>query len=181
MAYEPELQPSENLIGRFFFHVSKKTKPFAIAVSDQALYWPEVKLFALSDPYHFRRVPNGQVREVRIRRLSPHWARIFAVLMVIVGVYATCAMMKPVLMNQRGNHRVSGWPIAAIVGGLILPFAARGRYSLQVETSDRGFRWKPPLTVDDLSRQKATELFNDISRACQKAGLRVLDEREART
>jgi hypothetical protein len=82
------------------------------------------------------------------------------------------------LKSQPGAHHVSGWPIAVFVGGIILPFAAKGRYGLHVTTSEKKFKWKPPMVVDKASKDKVAETLTAIRGACESAGLRVKDERE---
>jgi hypothetical protein len=178
MAYEPELENGENVRLRVQLNLSKKAQPFHLAVSDRALYWPAIKLVAKNDPYYFRRFTHNQIQQVEIRRLAPYGFWALAAGMVVVGLISTIFMMQPVLANQPGEHRVSGAPIAVFVGGLILPFAAKGRFGLRVTTSDKSFKWKPPLVVDKASKAKVAETLDAIRTACESAGLRVKDERE---
>jgi hypothetical protein len=178
MAYKPELEAGENLRYEVALQVSEKNRSFHFAVSDRAVYWPEMKLIAVSDPYYFRRVPHNQIQQVTIRRLPPYGFWVLAALMIMAGSITTVVMMTGALSKAPGEHPVSGWPIAVLVGGLILPFAARGRFGLQVTTSDKSFRWKPPMLVDKASRNKVATVFDQIRTACLAVGLRVQDERE---
>ncbi|HEY2081551.1 MAG TPA: hypothetical protein VGI88_02110 [Verrucomicrobiae bacterium] len=178
MAYKPELENGENLRYCVALALSQKAQPFHFAVSDRAVYWPAIKLIAKTDPYYFRRITHDQVQEVEIRKLPPYGFWVLAALMILAGLITSVLMMGPLLSREPGVHRISGWPFAVLVGGFILPFAARGRFGLKVTTSKESFRWKPPMVVDKTSKDKVAETLNDISRACQAAGLRVKDERE---
>jgi len=177
MAYIPELETGETLIRQFTvkFSKSKKEKPFHFAVSDRALYWPEKKLIALNDPFYFRRIPHNQVQEVSLKKLAPYALWLLALLMVAGGLFFGYVLLLPFLQHTPGNHRVSGWPLALVVGGILLPFVARGRFGLRIETSAKSFLWKPPLVVDKPSRNLISTTLNDMLQTCQQAGLRVLD------
>jgi len=178
MAYEPELEHGENVRLHVQLALSKKAQPFHFALSDRALYWPAVKLVAKSDPYYFRRFTHSQIQAVEIRRLAPYGFWVLAAGMIVAGLTSTIFMMQPLLTQQPGTHSVSGWPIAVLVGGLILPFAAKGRFGLRVTTSEKSFKWKPPLVVDKASKNQVAETLNSIRAACESAGLRVQDDRE---
>jgi len=178
MAYEPELENGENVRLRVQLNLSKKAQPFHFALSDRALYWPAIKLIAKNDPYYFRRFTHNQVQKVEIRRLAPYGFWALAAAMIVVGLISTIFMLEPLLKSEPGTHTVSGWPIAVFVGGLILPFAAKGRYGLHVTTSDKNFKWKPPLVVDKASKDQVAEPLNSIRAACESAGLRVQVDRE---
>lgn len=174
MAYKPELEPNENLALQIAFKVSEKAAAFNFAVSDQALYWPAIKGFVLKgDPTYFKRIRNNEITEVRVRRLPSCGFWIISALMLVVGLASAIFMMLPLIHQEPGTHTVSGWPFAIFVGGILLPFAARGRLGLEVRTHDKKFRWKPPLVVDKASKQKIQATFDEIIAACEKSGLRV--------
>jgi hypothetical protein len=173
MAYKPELEPNENLALQIAFKVSEKAVAFNFAASDQALYWPATKAFAMNDATYFKRLRNNEISEVCVRRLPPYGLWIVAVLMVLTGLATAYFMYAPLINREPGEHRVSGWPIAIFVGGILLPFAARGRLGLEIRTHDKKFRWKPPLVVDKASKQKIQATFDEIIATCEKSGLRV--------
>jgi hypothetical protein len=173
MAYKPELEANENLALQIAFKVSEKATAFNFAVSDQALYWPATKAFAMNDATYFKRLRKNEISEVCVRRLPPYGLWIVAVLMVLTGLATAYFMCAPLINHEPGEHRVSGWPIAIFVGGILLPFAARGRLGLEIRTHDKKFRWKPPLVVDKASKQKIQATFDEIIAACEKSGLRV--------
>ena len=130
MAYKVEPEPGEEVAASIELNLSKKAQPFFFAVSNRAVYIPRIKLIAKTDPYYFQRVRLEQVQQVIIRRLAPYGLWLLAGLMIIIGLVTTISMMEPVLRNEAGTHRISGWPIAVFVCGFVLPFAAKGRFGL---------------------------------------------------
>lgn len=177
MAYIPELESGEQLIKQIGVQFSEQSKPFNFAVSNRALYLPAKKLVAVNDPFYFRKVPLDQVEEVAVRRLRPYGFWLVAAIMLLAGVYTTLAMIEPFIKHEAGSHLVSGWPIALIVGGIILPFVAKGRFGLQVRMLNKDFHWKPPMVVDKASKEKVAATLDEIFQACRQTGLRIVDDR----
>jgi hypothetical protein len=173
MAYNPELETNETLALQIAFQVSEKSAQFNFAVSDRALYWPATKAFAINDATYFKRIRNNEVSEVCVKRLPPYGLWVVAALMVLTGLVTAFVTYAPLINQEPGEHHVSGWPIAILVGGILLPFAARGRLGLEVRTHGRTFRWKPPLVVDKTTKQKVQATFEEIIAACEKSGIRV--------
>jgi hypothetical protein len=80
---------------------------------------------------------------------------------------------RPAYQSGTRNAYSLGLPFAIIVGGILMPFATKGRLGLEVRTHGKTFRWKPPLVVDKTSKQKIQATFDQIAAACEKSGLRV--------
>ena len=179
MAFTPQLEPGEKLIRQFVITTSKKAVPFHFAVSDQALYWPGKKLIALTDPYYFQRIPGDRVQQVSIQRLSSHLSWVLAGIMVAAGLFTCFWMFEPFINKVPGEHRVSGWPFAIVVGGILLPWASRNRLRFQVTTSDKTFSWKTPFAVDGASKERIATTLDEILQTCRDAQLRVIDGRQA--
>lgn len=177
MAYEVIAEPGETVHANIRLSVSQKAQPFFFAVSDRALYIPRIKWIAKTDPYYFQRVKLEQVQHVSIKRLPPYALWILAGLMISIGLMTTIWMMGPVLHNEPGEHRVSGWPIAVFVCGFLVPFVAKGRFGLDISFSEGTYRWNPPLVVDKESKRKVADAIQRIAEACEKVGARVSDER----
>jgi hypothetical protein len=177
MAYTVVSEPGEEVKAQIGLKVSKKAWPFCFAISNRALYIPRVKLIAKTDPCYFQRVPLDQLHLVTISRLRPYALWMLAGLMIPIGLVTTIAMMQPLLRNEPGTHRVSGWPISIFVCGFIIPFVVRGRFGLKAQFRDGKYSWKPPLVVDKASKQKIAETLQRIMEACTKVGVRVSDER----
>jgi hypothetical protein len=180
MAYSVIPEPGEEVETRIELNLSKKAQPFFFAVSNRAIYIPRIKFIAKTDPYYFERVRLDQVQQVTVKRLSPHALWVLAGLMICVGFITTIWMMEPVLRNEPGTHQISGYPIAVFVCGFLVPFAAKGRFGLEISFSGGKFRWKPPLVVDKPSKQKIADAFQTIVEACEKVGIRVIDNRANR-
>src|SRR5260221_3522286 len=159
MAYEVVLEPGEEVAASIELKLSKKAQPFFFAVSNRAMYIPRIKLIAKTDPYYFQRVRLEQIQQVTVRRLSPYALWLLAGLMVTIGLVTTIWMMEPVLRNEPGTHRVSGWPIAVFVCGFLVPFAAKGRFGLEIGFSGGEDRWETPLVVGKNSKQAIAETF----------------------
>jgi hypothetical protein len=177
MAYQVIPEVGEEVALNLEFKVSEKSAPFFLAISNRALYIPRTKLIAKSDPYYFERVPLQQVRHVNVRRLPTYGFWIVAAMMVLVGVVTIYAMLEPLVSREPGLHHVSGWPFAILVGGILMPFAARGRSGLEIWYSGGKFRWKPAMVVGQEPRQKIADTFSSIITACEKVGVPVSDKR----
>ena len=178
MAYEVLPEPGEEV--RYIqLDLSKKAQPFHFAVSNRAIYIPRIKLIAKTDPFYFQRVPLDQVREVTVRRLRPYALWLLAALMIPAGLVSTFFMMEGVMNGTSPTHKVTGWPIAVFVGGLLVPFVARGRLALHIEFNEGAYRWKPPLVVDRHSKERIRGTLRVIVDACQRVGVTVSPESRA--
>ncbi|EEF57431.1 hypothetical protein [Pedosphaera parvula] len=177
MAYIVVPESGEKVVDHIELNLSRKARPFFFAVSNQAIYIPRIKLIAKTDPYYFQRVPLDQLQNVTVRRLRPYALWLLAALMIPIGLMTTIWMMEPLLRNAPGTHRISGWPIAVFVGGFIIPFAAKGRFGLDIRFNGGKYRWKPPLVVDGESKQLVLETFQRIVEACQHVRVQISDER----
>ena len=177
MAYEVIPEIGEIVQASIQLDLSKKAQPFCFSVSNRAIYIPRIKFIAKTDPYYFQRVKLEQVQHVTIKRLPPYALWLLAGLMIPIGLVTTIWMMEPVLRNEPGTHRISGWPIAVFVCGFLVPFVAKGRFGLDISFTDGKYRWKPPLVVDKESKQRVADAIQSIVEACEKVGVRVSDER----
>ncbi|MDB6064978.1 MAG: hypothetical protein JWR26_1186 [Pedosphaera sp.] len=177
MAYKVIQQPGEELAAQVALRLSKKSRPFAFAVSNQAVYIPRIKLIAKTDPYYYQRVPLAQLRHVTVKRLRPYALWFLAGLMIPIGLITTIWMMEPIMKHEPGVHRISGWPISIFVCGFLVPIAARGRFGLEIWFTGGKYRWKPPLVVDSASRQEVADTFQTIIDACIKVGAPISDKR----
>ena len=174
MPYTVNLEPGEEIIKELSLVVSPKVEVLHFAVTNQALYLPAKKLIAVKDPYYFRRVPHKAVTEIAIRRIRPYLLWFLGSIMFISGLAVTILMMWPFFTpGVTGSFRVSGWPVAVCVGGLLIPFAAHGRRGLIIRWAAGKFRWKPPLVIDRISKQKISDTLGEIATACQQANLSV--------
>lgn len=179
MAYEVNLETGEEVAAQIELDLSKKAQPFFFTVSNRAMYIPRIKFIAKTDPFYFQRVPLAQIRHVAVTRLRPYGLWILAAVMIAVGLVTTVWMMEQALRNEASERHISGWPIAVFVCGFLVPFAAKGRFGLEVWFDGGKYRWKPPLVVDRPSKQRVTETFQTIVAACMKVGVSISDKRAA--
>jgi hypothetical protein len=177
MPYEIEAEPGEKVLLDLDFLVSEKSERFRFAVSDRALYLPAKRFVISGDPHYFRRVPKVRVNEVCVQALRPYGLWVAAALMVVAGLVTEILMLMPFFVGLEGTFRLSGWPLAILVGGLLLPLAARGRGRLVVLMGDQSFKWVPPLVVDRASKRHIAATLEEILKACRTAGIRVSDQR----
>ncbi len=175
MPFDVPLEQGEELLLNEFHRPTQKVEPFAFGVSNRAIFLPAKKIFAVRDPWHFRRVPLSEVQTVVLRRLRSIGVWVLSVVMVAAGLLTTYWMLSPA--NRSSGGRVSGYPIAVVVVGLVLPFLARGRYALVVSLTSGSFKWKPPITVGGAGKSEGLAVQERILEACRKVGLHVRDDR----
>jgi hypothetical protein len=98
-------------------------------------------------------------------------------LLLISGLVFAFVMMSNALYQMPGT-RVSGVPFAMIVAGLLIPFLAKGRKVLVVESEKGIHKWKPRLVVDKKSRNQIRDLQEEILNVCEKVRIRVMKEND---
>lgn len=146
---------------------------FGIAISNQAVYLPAQKFSVKADPWYFKRTPLSEVVEVQLVKQKALGFYVLSAIMVIFGLAMTYMMLAPVLTGQGGT--VSGWPIAILVGGIVVPFISKGRKTLIVTMTKGKYKWKPQMSVDKASRQQHAQIQTDIIAACKRAGIRTVE------
>ena len=173
MPFIVDPQPGEQVYLQKEFRGSH-SHVFAMAVSNQAVYVSAQKFVVKGDTWYFKRVPLGDVREVRLVKQRPIYLIMLSAIMIVFGGVLSFSMMWNRLHAIPGT-RVSGWPFAIAIGGIIIPFIARGRKILVVRMRRGKFKWKPQLAVDKKTRELYSNLQNEIVQACKKAGVHVVD------
>ena len=174
MAVEIPLELNEELIFSDSFQADSRTLPFSFAVSDRAVFISKEKHFA-KESWYFERIPLNQVKQIFLRRERSLPLLIFSGLLLVAGLVLTFIMMSNAL-NQAQGTRVSGVPFAMIVGGLIMPFLAKGRKILIIESAKGTFKWKPRLVVDNESKNRINKLQKDILDVSEKVGIKVIKD-----
>jgi len=178
MPYLIEIQPDEKLLAEVDFCPSNKAEPFRFAVSDQALFLPAKKFVVAGDPRYFKRVPASQVKEVRVEAVKPYGFYVASVLVILLGLAGYWSFTLP---EARLTLRGLAWVAAVLTGGILLPFAGRGRHRLVIQMMDGVFRWVPPLVVDPQSKRQVNAVLDAIVRASATAGLSISDVRAGQT
>ena len=175
MAFEITPQLGEQVYIQHEFRGSHQ-HVFAMAVSNQALYLSTQK-FAMNDTCYFKRVPLSDVVEVRCVKQRPFFMLLISTLMAVVGGIVSFQMLATAYgYLEGGGDRVSGWPIAIFVGGLVVPFASRGRKTLLVQMRKGKFKWRPQLAVDKKTRELYMRIQNELMLACKAVGIRTSNE-----
>jgi hypothetical protein len=165
--------PNERVLVNVRYQASTNSVPFALGVTDQAVYVPAKKLWARDDPWFIQRYPITQVHHVEVKKTRTVAILFVAALMVVLGLFFLYFMLEPIVQGHGG--KISGWPLAITIGGLILPFVARGRRSLKIFFTKGKYSWTPPVVVDKGSRQYITQLLDHIVGGFRAAGVQVTE------
>src|SRR3954454_8353203 len=135
--------------------------PFALGITDRAVYIYELDRWSLKQPWVVRRIPVEQVRQATVRRTRTVTIMALAGLMILFGGAVTFLMLLPIVQGHGGE--ISLLPIGILLGGALLPFAARGRRTLRVAFTNRGeYEWKPPLLRGNASKYQVHQLLDQI-------------------
>lgn len=176
MPYEIRALPGETILLDVRFQPSRKSEPFHFVVSSEAVYLPAKKFVVSGDPCYFRRVPHAQVQQVSVQHVRPLGAWVLSILMVCVGVALGALWLSA--GGGGGMARVMGWALALIVGGVLMPWAAKGRQRLSVTLAAGAWRWNPPFVVDGPSKRQVQDILESILDTCRSVGLPVAYEAE---
>ncbi|HEY6120242.1 MAG TPA: hypothetical protein VIV66_09805 [Pyrinomonadaceae bacterium] len=175
MPFKIDPQPGEEIYLQREFRGSH-SHVFAMAVSNQAVYVSAQKLALKRDPWYFKRVPLNEVEEVRVIKQRPIYGLLIGFLMVLFGGTSSFLMMWYALHPTPGaTIYVSGWPFAILVGGIVIPFIARGRKTLIVRMRKGKFKWKPQFALDKKTRDLCSSIQDELIGACRKAGIQTAE------
>ena len=175
MAFTVEPQPGEHVYLQKEFRGSHD-HVFAMAISNQAVYLSAQKFALKRDPWYFKRVPLSDVREVQLVKQRPIYVMMLSAIMTVFGTVLSFMMMWRAFHPMPGvPYTVSGWPFAIAIGGIIIPFIARGRRILIVRMRKGTFKWKPQLAVDKKTRELCANLQDEIVQALKKVGVHIVD------
>jgi len=174
MAVEIPLETNEELIFSDSFQSDKYSIPFSFAASNCAIFVSKEKHFA-KNSWYLEKIPVERVKRVFLRKERSLLIIIISVVLLISGLIFTFTMMSNVL-NQEPGTRVSGVPFAMIIAGLIIPFLARGRNVLVIESVKETFKWKPKLVVDKKSRNQIKKFQSEILDVCKHLGIQTQNE-----
>lgn len=175
MPFTIEIQPGEEVYLQREFR-GTHDHVFAMAVSNQAVYLSAQKLALKRDPWYFKRVPLNEVEEVRHVKQRPIHVLLLGLIMILFGgITAVLMMWRALHPTPEVEVYVSGWPFAILVGGIVVPFIARGRKTLIVRMRKGRFKWKPQLMVDRKTRELCATIQAELIAACRKAGIRIFE------
>lgn len=169
MSTEISLDENEKLIFSDSFQADEYSIPFSFAVSNLAIFVSKEKHFA-KDSWYLEKIPIEEVKRVFLRKERSVFILIISILLFVSGSVFAFIMMSNAL-NQEAGTRISGVPFAMIVAGLIMPFLAKGRSVLLVETTKETFKWKPKLVIDKKSRNHIKKFQAEILNVCKSLGI----------
>lgn len=176
MSYELKALPGEAILLDVRFQPSGRCEPFHFAVSSEALYLPTKKFVVSGDPRCFRRVPHAEVGQVAVQNVRPAGTWVWGVLMVLAGLGLGVLWLGTA--TEGTMPRLLGCALALIVGGVLMPWAAKGRQRLTVTLKAGGWHCDPPLMVDGPSKQQMRDILESILDTCRTVGLPVAYEAE---
>ena len=192
MAVHPELEPGEELQ---FSNMLKSVKKgglvpnFSFAVSTRALFIPNplrhVSTFPPGTPRSrriFKRVPLDEVQSVEVTQSEVGWLWIVSLLLIAGGIGMLLFQWYVALrISSPGDHGLESSPLgllplalAAIVGGLALPWAMRSRLLLIVKFGDEEFVWKSELLLGGEHKLRTRKFLMALADACSRVGVVVV-------
>ncbi len=176
MAYIVEPQAGEQVILDVIYPQTRGSEGLRLVVTNQAVLIPAKKFTIVGDPHYLKRVEHSEARQLRIEAIKPYVAYAFSVIMVCVGLAALWSFMEP---GARLSPRGIGYGLAILVGGALLPLAAKAKYRLLFYMADGKFKWVPPSVVDSRSKREVSEMLTKVVHACESVNIPVVDERKA--
>jgi hypothetical protein len=171
MSIKIPLESDETLIFANSFQSDNYSLPFAIALSENALFVSKEKHFS-KESWYYERIPITQIKQIYLKKERYLWVWLFSIILFLIGLFFSVVMMTNAL-NQSPGTRVSGVPFAILVCGIILPFVAKGRKILIIESLKGTFKWKPRLVVDKANKNRIKDLQNQIINACRQIGIKT--------
>lgn len=174
MALELSLEENEQLLFDVGIKGDRHTRPIRLAVSDKAVFILREKHFSWQ-AWYIQRVPLKEVRQVFLSQQRGISIWIFSFFIFAIGAIVESVMMYDVLYRVPGA-RASGYPLAMVVAGILIPILAKGRKILVVQFNDGVYRWKPQLMVDRKHRNWIKQIQVNFVEACKSVGVHVLED-----
>ncbi len=171
MAYDFDPQPGEEIVENAWYQAASHGEPFACVVTTAAVH---VSRSTFIKGRHLHRIPLEDVAEVRVERVRPYFAWFFGLALFIAGATTSVLMfVEPVV--EEGTNLVKFWvaPFGLTAVGLVLPFAARGRYALRIQTHNKSHRWKPPFVLGSKARSDVRKTIMSVVNAARHVGIAV--------
>jgi hypothetical protein len=173
-AVELRLPEDERHIVNVAFN--RQSLPFALGVTDHAVYTPELNRWSLTESWKptARRVPLEHIKRVTVRRTRIGRVVLVSLILALYGGVATFSMF---LASSGGRAEISPWPVIVVFVALILPFVVRRRRSLRIDFVDgKPCIWKPPIFVSQMTRQHINYLMDQIIKGFRSQRIYVSEE-----
>ena len=170
MDEEFQLEDDELIVADESFQASKNSYPFRMVLTSHAVYLTRLNKRSLSEPWYLERILHSNIREVLLAPVRPLAAWAAAVVFLGLGITTLILMYLP-----SSDGSISGWPFALVVGGLVIPFAVRGRKQLVVRLIDETYIWKPEIVIDGTTRAEIRRVQESLLETFRALRIRVLD------
>jgi hypothetical protein len=171
MAFVPELAPGERLIFEEKLDLGGSKSAVAFAFSAQAAYFPARKMFAMSDPRYYHRIPRSEILEVGLSRNPSPWFWLSWPLAAYVWAH---------VISQALGDELVVWSVGGIItvlAGVLVFIRSAGRRSVFVKTVHRRYTWSPPSQLGRKALAEVDEYERRLLRAFEEAGVPVRGER----
>jgi hypothetical protein len=168
MSYAPPTAAGETVLCHGIFQRTANADPFAICITDHAVYIPRKKLFAMRDPYFFERWPRDEVIGWTIAPAAPWPARVLGATLTVVGAATAWIMFGQI--HDLGAGKLYVLPFFLVGVGLTIAFAARARQRLAIRAAAGRFVWTWPMSVNRAQQRELATLFAQIRAAFERSG-----------
>lgn len=165
MALKIELQPGEAIV--FEDGVKGDRRPMVLGLTNQAVYVTKEQHFA-NESWRLERIPIPMVTQIYLEKEKKIIPLILAILVFSGGLLLTLGMAWNVSQQLPGT-KVSPWPIAFMLLGILIPFITRGRQILVIQEGKKLHKWKPEIF--DFKKKNAYDLQKRFVEACREIGI----------
>jgi hypothetical protein len=178
MSLDVPLNRNETLLASFTHWPQPDAEPYAMALSDKAIFViAKKKGFVLDNPWYLRRIPLTQVQSVAFIRTRPSYLAYFiGGLLLISGLIALvsvgAAVDAGIAPKTRFKDRAAVVCIAVACGASVI-YGAKGRQAVVVNSSTERVVMAPPTRLGAPQMSEIRALQDDFLVACTKAGLKV--------
>lgn len=174
MQLQVPLQEGEVLRSYDVYRPKPDATPYAMAVSDRALFVLARKSGLVHDPWFLKRLHISSVRAVHLKRAFPIGIYLLSGVLVLGGLAAVAFMLSPVMS---GGWDSEGGAIFAVAYGLFLLYGAIGQRTILVETVEGTIKMSPPTSLGMPDKAEIRRVQDAFLTACALVGLPVADKR----
>jgi len=157
MAFQPQFEPGEVVEKEVSLAVSNKI--LFLLLTNNAVYWPGKKKFAVSDPITTERLSFREIERVQIGRKSATLSLLVGLVMVVGGTLWTLAGF-------------FGAPQALIVGGIVIAIIGGRRRTLKIQGAGKTYKWSEPVHFGGQLGKTITAHLDSVAKWAADHGIR---------